>query len=111
MYQEKPLHAIVKGNKIMFPAGFIPENLYVLDSSRAFIDFWYKHCIKTTDTPDIYEVSVNWGQENGLIIKVEGIVFELELKEQIIINNWGELLLEECIEYRHQDYDDYRKIK
>lgn len=128
MQQGGPVHAIVEGSTIIFPDDFIPEDLYVLDTDRAFIGFERKHDIKKTDTPDVYEVSVIWdqahglktnelvalAQRNNLAIEVEGIVFELELKEHVIVNKHGDILFYECIEYNHEDYDpydDYKKIK
>lgn len=128
MQQGGPVHAIVEGSTITFPDDFIPEDLYVLDTDRAFIGFERKHDIKETDTPDVYEVSVIWdqahglktnelvalAQRNNLAIEVEGIVFELELKEHVIVNKHGDILFYECIEYNHEDYDpydDYKKIK
>ena len=127
VHQSKPVPAILEGNKIIFPNNFIPEDLYVLNSTRAFIGFSHKHDIKKTDTPNIYEVSVTWDQAHGLIteelstlakqnnlaIEVEGLVVELGLKEHIIVNNQGEILLDECIDYNSEDYnpyDDYKEI-
>ena len=127
MHQGEPVHALLEGSKIIFPNNFIPEDLYVLNSTRAFIGFSPKHDIKKTDTPNIYEVNVTWDQAHGLIteelstlakqnnlaIEVEGIVVELALKEHIIVNNRGKILLDECIEYHSEDYDpndDYKGI-
>lgn len=101
--------------------------MYVLDTERAFIGFQQKHDIEKTDTPGIYDVSVTWDQAHGLqtnelaalakrnnlAIEAEGIVFELALKEHIIVNKHGELLFYECIEYDYEDYDlydDYNRV-
>ncbi len=128
MQLRMPVHAKVEGSTLVFPDDFTPEDLYVLDTDRAFIGFERKHDIKKTDTPGIYEVSVVWdqahglktnelvalAQRNNLAIEAEGIVFELELKEHVIVNKHGEILFYECIEYNHEDYDpydDYKKIK
>lgn len=127
-YQGIPVHATVEKSYIVFSDGFIPEDLHVLGTTRAFIGFECRHDIKNTDTPNAYEVSVTWDQVNGfeadelstiakrynLAIEAEGIVFELEFKQRIIMNSLGELLLNKSIVYHHEDYDpydDYRKIK
>lgn len=127
-YHGETVHAKVENNYIVFPDGFIPENLHVLDATLAFIGFWHKHDIKNTDTPNIYEVIITWDQVDGfkaeelktiakqynLAIEAEGIVFDLEYKQHIIVDGLGRLLLNECIEYHREDYDpydDYKKIK
>lgn len=121
IHQSNPVQATIEGSKITFPNNFIPEDLYVFNSTRAFIGFCHKHDIKKTDTVDLYEVSVTWNQAHGLIteelsafakqnnlaIEVEGIVVELALKEHIIVNRRGEILLDECIEYHGDDYNPY----
>ena len=65
-YQGEPVHVKVEKNYIVFPDGFIPEDLHVLGTACAFIGFERKHDIKNTDTPDVYEVSVTWDQVDGL---------------------------------------------
>ncbi|CAM3276415.1 hypothetical protein FITA111629_14170 [Filibacter tadaridae] len=128
IYEGKHVPTKVEENKIVFPEDFIPWDLLLLDAVWAFIGFEQNHDIKKTDTPGIYEVSVSWDQvgflpaeklstiakRNNLAIEAEGIILDWEFKQHIIVNNCGEILLNECIEYHREDYDpydDYKKIK
>jgi len=128
VYQGNLVQAKIEGNHIIFPKDFIPQDLSLLGADRAFIGFEQRHNIEKTDTPDVYKVSVTWDQASCLLveelttiairynlaIEAEGIAFDLEFKQHITVNNLGVLLLEECIEYHHEDYDpydDYEKIK
>lgn len=127
-YLGEPVSAQVEENYIVFPKGFVPEDIYLLNTTRAFLGFWWKHDINDTLVPHIYEVSVIWDQlgeiraedlssiakKYNLYIEVEGIIFDLELKQHVVVNNSGEILLDEETEYHHEDYDiydDYKKIR
>lgn len=128
LYQRNFVKAKIEGNHIVFPKDFIPQDLSLLGAERAFIGFEQRHDIEKTDIPDVYKVSVTWDQASCLLveelttiatrynlaIEAEGIAFDLEFKQHIIVNNLGILLLEECIEYHHEDYDpydDYKKVR
>jgi hypothetical protein len=67
MNQSEPVHALLEGSEIIFPNNFIPEDLYVLNSTRIFIGFCHKHDIKETNAPNRYKVSVTWDKAHGLI--------------------------------------------
>lgn len=120
-----PIEISLENDCIVFPEDFIPWDLSVAFIHMAYIGMESRHDLQKTDIPDIYSMLISWEQALGiasdelsllakaynLSIEAETITHNLAIKQHILVDNYGTVIFDECIDYNKDDYDPYDEFK